>query len=491
MAEKVSALDLRILLEKEPRLINALLVRGEVIICRHRTTGKVRTMQFKALYENDERFWKNPSSSWDFFLDRKVYDSVRVAFLGDVKEAEEAAPAQTSVPPEAASAPKAAGAPKAGEPAELEAVEDGPVEDAENFGSDYTRLEKMDLSARVAYIDESKKRLDVLIAQKKPDFQVVAEALVETSRDAALVNKATLIEALRRGDSEAKKITQDLVDSTQALVKSTTHLVTEDIFNDDLVKTLVNKSNGTVVQHMTRVFLNGVSFLAYYNKLVLHSSIATKLRIVFDRSYKKHYRKLLPHLHEDAVTLERVFHKGMQAVPENEFHNWATGFLIHDIGKAQAIEYHEGEAAYDREIVVDHVKIGYTAVMNKTNYPRQAGLITGYHHEYYGDPNGYGYFRAYLAKYKQANPKAAQDFCITFELEPMLDFQALAYFPAKILEIVDVFDSLTDANRKYRKPLSPVEALAMMREEFIEKNLKLDPVLFDLFDDFIKDKLQE
>jgi len=346
----------------------------------------------------------------------------------------------------------------------------------------------MALESRVAHVRQAKDRLSQLLVQKTPQFDVVAETLVEASRDAALINKATLLEALRLGDEEAKKLTQDLVDSTQDMVKVTTHLVTEDIFNDELVKTLVNKSNGTVVQHMTRVFLNGVSFLAYYNNLVLRSSVSNRLRIVFDKKYKKYYRKLLPQLHEEDVTLERVFYKGMRSIPEVEFHNWATGFLVHDIGKAQAIEYHEGEASYDRDIVVDHVKIGYTAVMNKTNYPRQAGLITGYHHEYYGDPNGYGYFRAYLAKYKQANPKASQDYCITFELEPMIDFEALAYFPAKVLEIVDVFDSLTDPNRKYRNPLSVKEALSMMRDEFVEKHLKLDPVLFDLFEEFIETK---
>jgi len=79
-----------------------------------------------------------------------------------------------------------------------------------------------------------------------------------------------------------------------------------------------------------------------------------------------------------------------------------------------------------------------------------------------------------------------QDFCMTFDLDPILNFQALAYFPAKILEIVDVYDSVTDTNRVYRKPLSTKEALVMMREEFITKQLKIDPILFELFTSFIK-----
>jgi hypothetical protein len=254
--------------------------------------------------------------------------------------------------------------------------------------------------------------------------------------------------------------------------------------------TLVAKSNGTVIQHMTRVFLNGLAFLAYYNDVVSTSSLINKMRVSFEKKYREFYRGLLPHVRAEDLTLERVFCKGMKAIPENDFLNWATGFLIHDIGKAAAVEYHEGEAAYNRDIVVEHVKVGYTSVMHKTNYPRDAALITGYHHEYYGDPGGYGYFRAYLSRYKKENPDARQDYCISYELEPMIDYHALAYFPAKVLEIIDVYDSVTDPNRKYRKAMSAEEALAMMREEFVEKHRKIDIILFDIFSSFVREKSQ-
>jgi HD-GYP domain-containing protein (c-di-GMP phosphodiesterase class II) len=177
----------------------------------------------------------------------------------------------------------------------------------------------------------------------------------------------------------------------------------------------------------------------------------------------------------------------MRAIPENTFYTWALGFLIHDIGKAAAVEYHEGEAEYNRDIVMEHVKVGYTSVMNKTNYPKDVGLITGYHHEYYGDPSGYGFFRSGYELNKKLNPQAKHNACITYETDPIMDYEALAFFPAKILEIIDVFDSVTDSNRKYRKVLNTEEALIMMREEFIVKRQKVDIVLFDLFQKFINE----
>lgn len=76
---------------------------------------------------------------------------------------------------------------------------------------------------------------------------------------------------------------------------------------------------------------------------------------------------------------------------------------------------------------------------------------------------------------------------MSFTMEPMIKFNALAYFPAKVMEIVDVFDALTDPNRKYRKPLSSDEALDFMQRQFIDEELKLDPILFDLFRTFTKE----
>ena len=167
-------------------------------------------------------------------------------------------------------------------------------------------------------------------------------------------------------------------------------------------------------------------------------------------------------------------------------HEYAVGFLIHDIGKVDDIEYHEGEDAYDREKVVRHVKRGYQAVMNKTNYSPSAALITGYHHEYYNNRDGYGYFREFLEQYKKSNPKASLDYCMAFDMESIIDYKALAYFPAKVMEIVDIYDSITDKNRKYRKPLSMEDALKFMKKTFIEDTQKIDPILFDMFSSFIR-----
>jgi hypothetical protein len=458
------------------------LLRDDVsLVCVNKSAGKQRSMRFKALYENNNGFWLQ-KGEWEFFLSGEEFARLRDK-AGVLQAASEAKPREADR--------AEAGAPQAdiaaqnadtGTEAAEQALESG-------FGKEYASITAMSEAERIEHINESAARLDTLIIQKPMNGELVTGALVDATRDVALINHATLLDAMHLADDEAKKHTQELVDSTKKLVKSSTRLVSPDIFSDELMHTLVSKSNGTVIQHMTRVFLNGLAFLLYYNELVSTSSIINKLRISFDKEYRAFYRTLLPHLNAEQLNLERVFQGGMRAIPENDFFTWATGFLIHDIGKAAAVEYHEGESAYNRDIVIEHVKLGYTQVMNKTNYPREAGLITGYHHEYYGDPGGYGYFRAYLEQYRKQKPGAQQSYCISYELEPMRDYQALAYFPAKALEIIDVYDSVTDPNRKYRKAMTSEEALAMMREEFTVKSHKIDLILFTLFTRFVRERL--
>lgn len=434
------------------------------IICRRSKDGKEKEISFRALHDNNKGFWIK-QNSWQFYI--------RQEDLIELRKRREELDMQAEHHYQG-----------------KEALQQSGKQVKANFGERYEEIASMDVEERRALLEESRDRLDHLIASEEVGKEEYCTVLSETSRDAASVNRSTLMEAIQMGDDAAKQHTQHIVDSTQAMVKSSTVLINNDIFNDEMLNALVQRSNGTVVQHMTRVFLNGVAILNYYNDKMLNSSLPNKIRINFNSRYRDHYHSLLRHLHKEDIHLERVFYSGMQAISEEQIHTFATGFLIHDIGKAKNIEYHEGEAAYDREIVVDHVRQGYIAVMQKTNYPREAGLITGYHHEYYGAPSGYGYHRALLAKARSINPRIQPDYCISYTLEPLLSYQTMAYFPAKLMEIIDVFDALTDPNRLYKPPMSSGDAVAFMRKYFVEEELKIDPILFDLFAQFVESQEQ-
>jgi HD-GYP domain-containing protein (c-di-GMP phosphodiesterase class II) len=467
MVSKDSVTLLRKAIEEDKNVLDICLQENVSIICVNKDTKKDRPMPFKAMQGNTPNFWTK-NDNWEYFLTNDDFKKIKEKIQKELE-----IPTVKKDPDNQAAA-------QGEEPNEAEKAEKG-------YGDSYVSITAMTDVERINHLQEDKNRLDNLLVQKPRQEDQITEALVETARDAMLHNHVTLANAMNLSSEEAKKQTQGLVDSTRELVKSSSQLISSNIFNDELMNTLVSKSNGTIIQHMTRVYLNGLAFLTYYNKLVSGSSMINKLRISFDKRYREYYHSLLPLIHADDFTLERVFLGGMRVIPENDFYNWATGFLIHDIGKAAAVEYHEGEAAYNRDIVMEHVKVGFTSVKNKTNYPLEAALITGYHHEYYGDPAGYGYFRTYLEDYKKANPQARMGFCIALDMEPVNRFEALGYFPAKVLEIIDVYDSVTDPNRKYRKAMTPQEALSMMEEEFINKHHKIDIILFDIFAKFVQE----
>jgi len=455
------------------------------ILCINQETGKRRLMSFKVLHDNNDFFW-HQEGAWEYYIsgdDLKKIKEAADKLSGVWDNPESAGPAKPTLPNEQKPVPVVSDSHNSDNDEELEELE---VE--VGYGRDYETISQMNTQAKITHLIKQKQRLNELLVVKTKDSHTITEALVDTAKDAALINHAAMEEAMILADDEAKRFTQEFVDSTHEMVKLQAQLMAEDVFSNEMMNTLVEKSNGTIVQHMTRVYLNGIAFLTYYNKLVTTSSAIQKLRITFADKYRNFYKTLLPHISPDDVDLEHVFLGGMRAVSPDMFYKWAVGFLIHDIGKAAAIEYHEGEGNYDRDKVVEHVKAGYKSVIKKTNYPMEAGLITGYHHEYYGDSTGYGYFRAYLQQYKRLNPGAKQDFVIAYDLEPMMDYQALAYFPAKVLEIVDVYDSLTDPHRVYHKALTPEGAIDLMRKEFIEKHHKLDVILFDIFIDFLKQR---
>jgi len=468
--QEESVVLLRAFIESNKDAVKACLEEQVKVTCFNLKTQRTKTMLFPFMYQTDKEFWLR-NGTWEYFLS-----------ADDIKKAEERitklnAKWEPSLLQNPASvAPPAPPAPPAS-PASTEASQ---VKD--KYEKKYEAIAVMTVPERVSRIREGKKQLDDLIAQKTQKAKVVIEAVTEAVTDAVSCNHATLMSVQNLPSQEAKKQTQGLVDSTHDLARSSAYLISGNFTKDEMYKTLDAKSNGSIIGHMNRVYIRTLNFITHYNTLILHTSFVTKLRCSFNK-YLPFYKDLLPHV--ENLTLERVFQGGMRAVPEEVYLKWADGFMLHDIGKVSAVEYYESEAAYNRDIITEHVSIGYSSVAEKTNYPREVALIVGYHHEYYGDPSGYGVYRSVLAKQKMNNPQLEPNYCISYDIGSVLECDALAYFPAKVLEIVDVYDALTDPNRKYLKPLTSAEALAVMENEFIKKYSKLDIILFEMFQKYI------
>lgn len=444
----------------DPRCLQYMSSRGFVVIACRKGGNKERRIPIRSLLLNNPKFFQ-AKSGYEYFVDSETAAEIYKMYpktQSDSKSASEADGSRKS---------------------------ERPIKRIKNFGSDYEEIVELQPIERVNRLRTHRDRLASLMMNPAADHETANEILADATAQAAMINKATIQEALRMGNSEAKRHSRLLVTATEEIMDVTQALLDSDLYKEDLINRMIQQSNGTVVQHMTRVFLMGFSFLIYYNREYSRTSLANRIRARFGSKYRHYYTSLLPHINPEEITLERVFHGGMRSLSPDEIRKFAMGYLIHDIGKLEDIEYHEGEEGYDRERVIRHVKLGYKAVMEKTIYPTEAALITGYHHEYYGDPAGYGYFRELLAKYKEMRPDAQIQNVMSYEMEPLIDYEVLAFFPAKMLEIIDVYDSLTDPNRLYRSPLSSQETMRVLREDFVENKLKVDPILLDLFEQFM------
>ncbi|MCL2762357.1 MAG: hypothetical protein FWD36_03990 [Treponema sp.] len=441
---------------KENEIIKVILQEDVPIICVNREQQKKRLMPFNSLYGSGTSFWLQ-KHSWDYFISEK--DKQKIEDLVNAEAFILNAGINSDIPE------------KSPEVAPRVVV----VQQTDNSNASSNNAKE------VQNIENHAIKIKNLIENKTSDPKLISNVLVDAVKDTAAINQDIMLDMVQYSDNESKILTQDMVNSTMAMVKASLAVPMEGVLQDELIGTLVEKSENPVLKHMIRSYTQGIAFFEYYNRLLSSSYAVTKFRIEFKKKYLPLYTTLLPHFDDSQLTLERVFNGGLRTIPPHLISNWSAGLLLHDVGKKTNIEYKEGEADYNHKTAVDHVRFGMSYIINKTNYCKEAAFITGYHHDYYGNPGGYGIYTSYLNNFRRKHPGKFQDFCIGFELENLVKCEVLAYFPAKVLEIIDTYDSLTDKSRISSNALSHSEAIDIMWNEHIIKYHRLDPILFDIF----------
>ena len=274
---------------------------------------------------------------------------------------------------------------------------------------------------------------------------------------------------------------QDLVRETTAIVQSVVAMVMESHLAVTLFQTFRSLSSGQTLNHIVRVFSTMVAFLVFYNDL--HSrGLLSKLRGVFAEHYREAYTKLLPGLPESLCTLDNLVR--LPALPEHKLRTYALGALMHDIGKVMDLGYFENGATYDPVRIKQHPILG-SGLFQRTygNKYEDARYIVGDHHNYLFHKDGYGLTR--WERLRGHQPVQTAKCSISDTLEVYASGQSLGFLPVEICGLVDVYDALTDPGRVYKDVHEPVEAVEFMEANFLRAH-KFDPVVFDLFVDFLR-----
>ncbi len=380
-----------------------------------------------------------------------------------------------------------------------------PKEAEKEMSKRIAEISKMTYKEKVGILETYNKELkEVKLDEKDVMSKNAAQQIVDVGNDMGLIAKVTMFESMQKIKEEkitkdqAKIENQEITETTTELVSTIVNMLSVNTETQKVFTELKNFSDGGVMSHCNRVFVSYVNFLAFYNNLIKRRHLVPTVRSKFKETYKKYYEKIVDdnannyRIYGGLASVEDCIDKGIKSIEAEEMYLYSVGALLHDIGKVKDLDYFEGEAGRDYERIKKHLFNSYKLVSQTSEYPLEVILTVALHHEYYG--LGYGpYIDLYKLKAQKYNNSFHISRIMSYDAKSIDDCEAFAYFPAKMLEIIDVYDALIDPARKYRggKIFTPEEALNIMKEDFIEKHVKLDPILYDVFVEFLSNAVEK
>jgi response regulator RpfG family c-di-GMP phosphodiesterase len=333
---------------------------------------------------------------------------------------------------------------------------------------------------RAVEVTQIREKIDELRKADAPAM-TKAQAIMDAVEQTFLINKASL----KQAKSEVTENERTVAVETESFVNSVLSMVDESDLVGPLFKSFSKLSNGQTINHITRVFSMMAGFIHYFNNLH-QQRVGQKIRLIFSECYAGYYRRLFPNLEDIQLTADNMVQLAAFTPPEMK--EYALGAFLHDIGKLANFDYFESDKAYDAKQIRDHVFVGTGLILINygTDYEK-ARLMAGDHHNALFHKDGYGVSRLERDLGQRTLKETVR--CITASVDEYTSGMALGFLPTEMIAIIDIYDAMTDASRTYKKPMSPLEAVKFIEEKQVGAG-KLDPILFDLFVDFLREKGQ-
>lgn len=242
----------------------------------------------------------------------------------------------------------------------------------------------------------------------------------------------------------------------------TSHYTNKFIYNDS-------------ISHTSRVFIMAVRFMKHYNNSI-NNNIVSDIRKKFKNRYAKYYKNVLRkfNINKKITRLEHVYKNGLRDILFNELVNIAIAAFWHDISNL----FNNYNKDYNTSKCYSYLK-------HFVRYNYDISLAVGLHNEYYGYGNGV--FLNYYNTIVNSNTLFAPNYIISFDYNDTLKLNSVSYFPSKVIEIIDLFDRITYSDNN---SLNNNDALVFISDNYLDKEVKIDPIIFDIFSSFVSDKLK-
>jgi len=252
------------------------------------------------------------------------------------------------------------------------------------------------------------------------------------------------------------------------------------------------QTGSNTLNHMNRMLIRVVSFLSFYNEyFTKYSNDVKRIRGHFKERFHGHYEKLFTD--PQNINLEIVFKGGIAPVSDRKiFLEYALGGFFHDIGKLPNIEYHDSDEGFVPLKARRHVFDSYNMLLHSGRFTTGTVAMGLLHHDYYNAPYGYRQRDTLVKKIDKRKMDRGDSlrtkYCMSHNIMDVAYGISLSYFPSKILEILDIFDAMTDPDKSYKKScLTAEEALVEMKTKYLLNGQPgIDPILFNIFVDFLK-----
>ncbi|WP_157154007.1 hypothetical protein [Brachyspira murdochii] len=263
------------------------------------------------------------------------------------------------------------------------------------------------------------------------------------------------------------RYSKDIIDySLKVIIRYLKNIKNEDInFNS-----IYLLKNNDVISHSNRVFFTIIKFIKYYNDSI-NQNIVIDIKNNFKRRYSGYYKSILKrfHINKNISKLEHVYKYGLREILFNEMINISLAAFWHNIINFDISDEYNSMRCY-------------SYLKHFLKYNDDVSLIVGLHNEYYG--YGYGIFLNYYNTIINTKPFFKPYYIVSFDYTDSLKLTSLSYFPSKILEIVNLFDNILYSKNDYS---NYNDILICIKENYLEREVKIDPIIFDIFSSFVVD----